>query len=293
MEKSILEKVMEASSYIASQIERKPQIAVVLGSGLGTLADEVIQDRVEIPYRDIPNFPTSEVEGHGNKLIFGKIYDKDIILMQGRFHFYEGLSMEQITLPIRALAFLGIESLILSNAAGGINKDFKPQDIMMITDHINLSGNSPLRGPNEEMFGTRFPSMKNAYSKRLIELARSIASMKGFEEEFDKKAMRLAQSDQDLKLDLKEGIYAFMPGPQYETDAEINMLRLLGADAVGMSTVPEVIVAAHMGIEVLALSCISNVAGGTMAPSHDEVLENAGKTEEKFKNFVMRLIMKM
>ncbi len=251
MKKGVLEKAAEASSYIASKIRRKPQIAIILGSGLNGLPDEVTDNRIEINYSDIPNFPVSRVEGHGNKLICGKIYNKDVMIMQGRFHYYEGYDMQDVTLPIRVFGLLGVESIIMANAAGGINKSFKPQDLMLITDHINLSGISPLRGPNEEMFGTRFPSMKNAYSKRLRELAKDVASLKGFEDEFGKRGMRIAQSDSDLKVDLKEGVYAFMPGPQYETDAEINMLRVLGADAVGMSTVPEVITAAHMGMEVL------------------------------------------
>ena len=289
----VLAKVSETTSYIASRVDAKPKIAIILGSGLGSLGDEVIEDRIEVPYSEIPNFPSSAVEGHRNMLIFGKIYGKDVVVMQGRFHYYEGLEMDEVAFPVRVFAFLGIEQLIVANAAGGINKNLKPQDLLLITDHINLSGNSPLRGPNEEMFGVRFPSMKNAYSPRLRELAKNVANFSEFDEELNKKALRMAQNDSDLKVDLKEGVYAFMPGPQYETDAEIEMLRRLGADAVGMSTVPEVIVAAHMGMEVLGLSCITNATSTEIPPSHDEVLENASKVEEKFKNFVMRIIMKM
>lgn len=289
----ILQKASETASFIASRIVNRPNIGIILGSGLGSLADEVKEDRIEIPYSEIPNFPTSKVEGHGNKLIIGKIYDKNVIIMQGRFHYYEGYELDEVTFPIRVFALLGIEQLIVTNAAGGINKKFKPQDLMIINDHINISGLSPLRGGNEDVFGERFPSMTDAYSPRLIELAKDVASLKAFDEEFDKKAMRKAKEGYDLTIDLQEGVYAFMTGPQYETKAEIKMLETIGADAVGMSTVPEVIVARHMGIEVLGISCITNVTSVGIAPSHDEVIENASVAEEKFKNLVMRLIMKM
>lgn len=290
---NILQKASEAAGYINSKISKKPKIAIILGSGLGTLGNEIYEDRIEIPYAEIPNFPVSKVYGHENKLIVGKIYDKDVIIMQGRFHYYEGYDMEEVTFPIRVFALLGIESLIVSNAAGGINKKFKAQDLMVINDHINISGISPLRGTNEEAFGTRFPSMTNAYSKRLINLAKEVASLEAFGDMFDKKAMRIAKGSEDLKIDLQEGVYAFMPGPQYETCAEVNMLNILGADAVGMSTVPEVITAVHSGIEVLGISCITNVAGGKNVPSHEEVIENASKVEEKFKTLIMRILMKM
>lgn len=290
---NILQKASEAAAYINSKITKKPNIAIILGSGLGLLANEVYEDRIEIPYSEIPNFPVSKVEGHGNKLIIGKIYDKDVIIMQGRFHYYEGYDMDEVTFPIRVFALLGIESLIVSNAAGGINKKYKPQDLMLITDHINISGLSPLRGKNEDAFGTRFPSMTNIYSKRLINLAKKVASLKAFDDMFDKKAMKIAKDSEDLKINLQEGVYAFMPGPQYETTAEIKMLTILGADAVGMSTVPEVVVAVHSGIEVLGISCITNVTGTGSIPTHEEVLENASKVEEKFKTLIMRIIMKM
>lgn len=293
MMKDILSKASQAVSYINTRIDCKPKIAIILGSGLGSLADEVHENRVEIPYYEIPNFPASKVEGHGNKLIVGKIYENDVIIMQGRFHYYEGYDMDEVTFPIRVFALLGVETLIVSNAAGGINKKFKPQDLMIINDHINICGVSPLRGENEEAFGTRFPSMTNAYSKRLIELTKDVASLKAFDDVFDKKTMRLAKDGEDLTIDVVEGVYAFMPGPQYETKAEIKMLDTLGADAVGMSTVPEVIVAAHSGIEVLGISCITNVTGTSMAPSHEEVLENAAGVETKFKDLIMRVLMKI
>ena len=284
--KDMLQKASETASFISSKIASRPKIAIILGSGLGSLADEIHEERVEIPYSEIPNFPTSKVAGHANKLIIGKIYDKDVIVMQGRFHYYEGYNMADLTFPIRVFAFLGVESLIVTNAAGGINKKFNPQDLMIIKDHINICGVSPLRGSNEDAFGERFPSMTDAYSSRLIDLVKDVASLK----EFDKK---LLKKENDLILDIKEGVYAFMPGPQYETTAEVKMLEVLGADAVGMSTVPEVIVARHMGIEVLGISCITNVIGNKENPNHKEVVENAAGAEEKFKNLVMRLLMKM
>lgn len=286
---NLLQKVSESVGYIREKITTNPKIAIILGSGLGSLADEILEDRVEIPYYEIPNFPVSKVVGHGNRLIAGKIYGKDVIVMQGRFHYYEGYDMDEVTFPIRVFALLGIEQLIVSNAAGGINKKFKTQDLMIINDHINICGVSPLRGPNEEAFGTRFPSMMNAYSKRLIELTKEVASLKAF----DKKAFKKMKDADDLIINVQEGVYAFMPGPQYETLAEIKMLETLGADAVGMSTVPEVIVAKHMGIEVLGISCITNVTGSNENPSHKEVIENAANAEEKFKDLVMRVIMNL
>ena len=289
----ILQKASESASYIKDRIADRPSIGIILGSGLGSLADEVKEDRVEIPYSEIPNFPTSKVEGHGNKLIIGKIYEKNVIIMQGRFHYYEGYELDEVTFPIRVFAMLGVEQLIITNSAGAVNKKFKPQDLMIIKDHINVMGLSPLRGDNEEIFGERFPSMTDAYSPRLIELAKDVASLKAFDEEIDRKTMRKAKDGYDLTIDLQEGVYAFMPGPQYETKAEAKMLEILGADAVAMSLVPEVIVARHIGIEVFGVSCITNVVGSTTPPSHEEVIENATGAEEKFKNLIMRLIMKM
>ena len=291
--KDILQKASETASFIAERIANRPKIAIILGSGLGALADEIHEERVEIPYSEVPNFPTSKVLGHGNRLIVGKIYDKDVIIMQGRFHYYEGYDMQELTFPIRVFALLGIEQLIVTNSAGAINKKFKQQDLMLITDHINVMGISPLRGENEEAFGTRFPSMKDAYSPRLIELAKDVASLKAFGDGFNKKTFKKSKDDYDLTIDLQEGVYGFMPGPQYETKAEGKMLEILGIDAVAMSLVPEVIVARHMGIEVLGISCITNVVGGDIAPSHNEVIENATEAEDKFKNLVMRILMKM
>lgn len=273
---NFLSKVLESASYINEFINDMPEIVVILGSGLGSLADEVT-DRIEIPYCDIPNFPYSNVIGHENKLIIGKIYNKSVIVMQGRFHYYEGYEMAEVTFPIKVFAMLGVSKLIVSNAAGGLNRKLKAGDLMLITDHINISGLSPLRGENVPEFGERFPGMRNAYSPRLIKLAKEQANSK-----------ELAQ-----KIDIKEGVYAYMPGPQYETEAEIKMLTTIGADAVGMSTVPEVISAVHSGIEVLGISCITDECYTAVSPSHDKVVETADRVSDTFKTLVMKIIMAM
>lgn len=305
----IFSKAIESSLYINERIDCIPDIAIILGSGLGSLADEVT-DKVEISYDEIPNFPSSTVEGHSGKLIVGKIYGKDVVVMQGRFHYYEGYNMDEVTFPIRVFTLLGVTKLIVTNAAGGINRKFKAGDLMLITDHINISGLSPLRGKNYSEFGERFPSMTDAYSPRLIELAKKVANAKELER----------------KINLQEGVYAFMPGPQYETKAEIKMLSTLGADAVGMSTVPEVISASHSGIEVLGISCITNlcfansqlfgkkdslddkkneelsdeeimkelndetISDTSTSPTHMEVLNVAKSVENDFKTLVMKII---
>lgn len=274
---NILEKATDAVSFIKERIgDRTPEIAIILGSGMGKVADAII-DGIEIRYSDIPNFPISSVVGHSNKLIIGFISGKCVAVMDGRFHYYEGYDMSQVAFPIKVFAKLGIQKLIASNAAGGINEEFKIGDLMIITDHINLSGNSPLRGKNEDELGTRFPSMTNAYTPRLVSLVKDI----------------VANSSILNHSNLREGVYAFMPGPQYETKAEIRMLSILGASAVGMSTVPEVISAAHSGMEVLGLSCITNLCFSTTPPNHQEVLETAKKVEDEFKNLVVEIIAKM
>ena len=273
----ILSKSIESAKYISEKINNViPEVGVILGSGLGKLANEVT-DRIEIPYKDIPNFPSSSVEGHSNKLIIGKIYDKRVIVMQGRFHYYEGYSLDEVTFPIKVFAMLGVSKLFVSNAAGGLNKKFKVGDLMLINDHINISGLSPLRGKNYSELGTRFPSMTNAYSPRLISLAKKVANSK----------------ELTKKIKIHEGVYAFMPGPQYETKAEIKMLSVIGADSVGMSTVPEVISAVHSGMEVIGMSCITNLCFATTPPNHDEVLNATKKAEENFKILVMKIIREM
>jgi len=262
------EKVLEAVEYIRTRVQSDPDIAIILGSGLGNLAYNIV-DAVEISYADIPYFPTSTVQGHDGKLIFGKIYGKDVVAMKGRIHYYEGYSMQEITFPIRVLTLLGVSKLIVTNAAGAINKKFKVGDIMLIEDHLNMSGTSPLIGKNYEVFGPRFPSMNHAYSQNMMDV--------------------MKENAKKLGISLQKGVYAFMPGPQYETKAEVKMLSTLGADAVGMSTVPEVIVAAHSGIEVLGISCITNATGAEEI-SHEEVLQAVNGASEVLTSLVVEVI---
>ncbi len=287
--KDILLEASEAARYILENSTVKPRIAIILGSGLGGLANEVVDERVEIPFSRIPHFKTPTVVGHSGKMILGKIYDKDVIIMQGRLHYYEGYDMSDVVFPVRVFALLGVRELIISNAAGGINKKFNPTDIMLITDHINVAGISPLRGKNEEGFGERFPDMSEAYSLRLRNIAKIATDFN--ESDINLKDKLFGKKDDyDSKIELKEGVYAYMTGPQYETPAEIKMLEVIGADVVGMSTVPEVIVANHIGIEVLGISCITNVTGSGVVQSHEEVIENADKVADKLKRLVMRII---
>lgn len=270
---NILKKAIESSKFIRELSGFKPKIAIILGSGLGEFSNNV-QDKIEIDYKDIPNFPVSTVEGHTGKLIVGKIYDKEVILMNGRFHYYEGYSMAESTFPIRVFALLGVEKLIVTNAAGGINQTFNTSDLMIIKDHIKLVAESPLIGKNISEFGPRFPDMTNAYSKKLISLAK--------------------ETSKELNIDIKEGVYAFMAGPQYETPAEINALKILGADAVGMSTVPEVIVANHCNIEVLGISCITNIIGKQQSQlTHEEVIKNADIASNNFSRLLLETLRKI
>lgn len=253
----------EAAEYIKGKITIKPELGLILGSGLGSLA-ETISSPVIIDYEDIPGFPKTTVPGHAGRFVVGDYKGKSVIAMQGRFHYYEGNDMETIVLPVRVMKLLGVEILIVTNAAGGINPNFRPADLMVITDHINFSGVNPLRGPNLDDIGPRFPDMTEAYSRELIQILVKVGKEQG--------------------IDLKQGVYAMMPGPSFETPAEIRMLRTLGADAVGMSTVPEVIAACHAGIKVVGISCISNMAAGILDQplSHEEVIETADKAKSKF-----------
>lgn len=268
----LLQKAMESATYIMKKINEKPDVVVVLGSGLGKLADE-IRNPIEISYNEIPNFKISNVVGHENKLIYGTIYNKKVLAMKGRYHYYEGYSMQEVTFPIRVFALLGIQNIILTNAAGAINKKYNAGDLMLINDHLKLCADSPLRGLNADEFGTRFPNMTDAYSKDFLNLAKSVAKT--------------------LKIDLQEGVYAFMPGPQYETLAELKMLSILGADAVGMSTVPEVITAVHSGMNVLGVSCITNETGTDKPLSHKDVTEVATGIEKKFTSLIVEIINKI
>lgn len=248
----------QAADYIQSKTDHRPGIGLILGSGLSPLADEIEQaDR--IPYQDIPHFPVSGVPGHAGKLVIGRLAGKVVLVMQGRTHFYEGHSMQHITLPVRVMQLLGVKTLIVTNAAGGINPGFRAGDLMLIVDHINLvgvGGSTPLRGPNIDQFGPRFPSMTHAYDPELAEIGRQVARR--------------------LAIDLQEGVYTCLAGPAFETPAEVRFLKVIGTDAVGMSTVPEVIVATHSGMRVLGISTITNVAvqavDAKLETTHEEVL---------------------
>lgn len=260
----LLDKMQEAAMYITSRIGNEPlQIGMVLGSGLGDLAEELTES-VAISYKDIPHFPVSTVFGHKGRLVAGYLEGKRVLCMQGRFHYYEGYGMDQVVFPIQVMHALGIENLLVTNAAGGVNTAFKSGDLMLITDHIRLIADNPMRGPNIESLGERFFDMTNAYDKDLSALARTQASTLG--------------------MVLKEGVYMFFAGPSFETPAEIRAARVLGADAVGMSTVPEAIAASHMHMKVLGISCITNMAAGILAQklTHTEVMETGEQVKESF-----------
>ncbi|MCC3869861.1 purine-nucleoside phosphorylase [Terrisporobacter mayombei] len=272
--KDLYTKIKESVDYINSKTEIKPNIGLILGSGLGVLADE-IENPIKIKYDEIPNFPVSTVEGHAGQLVIGNLQGKTVVAMQGRFHYYEGYSMEMITFPVRVMKELGAETIFVTNAAGGANKDYKPGDLMIITDHINLSGNNPLIGPNDNRIGTRFPDMSVAYTKEYAELAKKCA---------DK-----------LNIKVQEGVYAFFSGPTYETPAEVRMARILGADAVGMSTAPEVIVASHSKLKVVGISCITNMAAGILDQplNHEEVIETTQKVQGEFLALVKTIVSEL
>lgn len=270
----IFEKIEKAASFLKGKYDQTPQIGLILGSGLGVLADE-IENPVKIPYNEIPDFPVSTVEGHAGQLVFGMLNGIHVVAMQGRFHYYEGYSFEKVTFPVRVMKELGIEQLIVTNAAGGVNESFSPGDLMLISDHINNMGSNPLIGPNDSRLGVRFPDMSEAYSSELRQLAKGIAAKLG--------------------LNIQEGVYVGNTGPTYETPAEIRMLRHLGGDAVGMSTVPEVIVARHAGMKVLGISCISNMAAGILDQplNHEEVIETTEKVKADFLSYVKALVQKL
>ena len=265
----------KSAEYIKKKIKGKnPKIAIVLGSGLGGLAKEIKNETV-IKYKDIPNFPVSTVEGHAGELIIGDLNGTEVIAMNGRFHYYEGYEVAHTAYPIRVFSLLGIEDIILTNAAGGINTDIEQGSLMIINDHLSFFAESVLRGKNEDKFGVRFPDMSEVYSKELIEKLRPIML-----EEMGR---------------CYEGVYAYMKGPCYETPAEIRALRILGADAVGMSTVPEAITARHCGINVIAISCITNMAAGIIKKelSHEEVKETAQRVEKKFVEIIKEFVTKI
>src|SRR5690625_495857 len=266
-----MQMIKEATTYIKTKITTPPSLGLVLGSGLGVLADS-IEDATTISYQDVPHFPVSTVAGHKGQLVIGTLEGKQVIAMQGRFHYYEGYSMQQVTFPVRVMKQLGIESIIVTNAAGGINKNFEPGDLMVINDHINNMGDNPLLGPNDEALDVRVPDMSQVYDQTYSRHAEKCAK--------------------DLGIGIQQGVYVGNTGPTYETPAEVKMLRTLGGDAVGMSTVPEVTVAAHTGIRVLGISCISNMAAGILDQplTHEEVIETTEKVKEDFLRFIKKII---
>jgi purine-nucleoside phosphorylase len=270
MEK-MLEKINEAKFFLDHKLKTQPTLGLILGSGLGVLADE-IKDPIKIKYEEIPHFPTSTVEGHAGQFVIGTLNGKNVMAMQGRFHFYEGYSMKEITFPVRIMKALGVETVLLTNAAGGVNTGFEPGDLMLIADHINFTSYNPLMGKNYESLGPRFPDCSNIYSQDLRTQIKTLAK--------------------DLNIRLQEGVYMFNTGPVYETPAEIKMARVLGADAVGMSTVPEAIVAAHSDMDVVGISCITNMAAGILDQplDHSEVVETADRVQETFIQLVSEII---
>lgn len=266
-----LQMIEEAKNKIAGKTGHKPEIGLILGSGLGDLAKE-IEEAVVVPYADIPHFPVSTVEGHAGQLVIGKLAGKTVVAMQGRFHFYEGYTQREVVFPVYVMKALGIRVLIATNAAGGMNPNFRPGDLMVITDHLNMTGSNPLIGPNEEELGPRFPDMSTAYTPELRELAFRIAAKQG--------------------LQLQQGVYAGVSGPTYMTPAELVMLRNLGGDAIGMSTVPEVIAARHAGLKVLGISCITDMAiGEELEPlTHEQVVEVANRTKPRFMTLIKGIL---
>lgn len=269
-----MDRVKQAADYISSRIPHSSELAVILGTGLGGLANEIEQKTV-LKYAEIPNFPLSTVEGHAGELIGGFVSGKYILAMNGRFHYYEGYSMRQVVFPVRVFTMMGIKTMLISNASGGMNPEFRAGDLMAISDHINLMGDNPLIGKNLDQLGPRFPDMSEAYSRKLIRVAEGVSHKLGF--------------------DIRKGVYAALAGPNYETPAELRMLRALGADAVGMSTVPEVIAARHGGLEVLGISCITDIAiaDGLQVLDHEKVVKTANSAKAKFVNLVKGIIEKI
>lgn len=267
----MLEHIREARDYIQLKINIEPEIGLILGSGLGVLADQ-IENQTVIPYEEIPHFPKSTVEGHKGQLVIGHLAGRNVLAMQGRFHYYEGYQLEQVVFPVRVMHELGVHSLILTNAAGGINETFNPGDLMIISDHINNLGGNPLIGTNINELGPRFPDMSAVYDRAYIRHAKSCA--------------------EELGLKVQTGVYVANTGPAYETPAEVRMLRLLGGDAVGMSTVPEAITARHMDMRVLGISCITNMTAGILDQplAHDEVIETAAQVQNDFIQFVTTIL---
>ncbi|MCS6954325.1 MAG: purine-nucleoside phosphorylase [Bryobacterales bacterium] len=264
----------EAVEYVRRRTPLRPLIGVILGSGLGDFA-EAIEERTEIPYYEIPGWPKATAVGHAGKLVVGRVGVREVAVMAGRAHLYEGYSAAQVVFPVRVLGQLGVRGLVVTNAAGGINLSYRRGGLVLISDHINLQGANPLVGPNDESLGPRFPDMSEAYSRRYREIARAVAA--------------------ELGIELSEGVYAAVLGPSYETPAEIRYLRTIGADLVGMSTVPEVIAANHMGMKVLAISCVTNMAAGILPQrlTHDEVLQTGRMVRETLVRFLKALVPRL
>ena len=266
------EQVLQASAFLKDNLQSQAKIALILGSGLGGVVDQT-QVQKRIPYPQIPCFPCSTIQGHRGAFVLTEIQKRPVYALEGRFHYYEGKSLKEVTFPIRVLRQLGVKMLIVTNAAGIINEKFKPGEFMMIADHINLMGDNPLRGPNWDSWGPRFPNLTHAYDPKLIRLALTLARQRRFR--------------------LRKGVYAGVSGPSYETPSEIGMLKMMGADAVGMSTVPEVIVANHQGTRVCGFSCLTNYTSGHFHKnaSHEEVLAVSQRVTEKFGDFLKKFIV--
>jgi len=271
---TLFERAEHAARFIRARAEADVRVALVLGSGLGAFADE-LEDAVAVPYDEVPGFARPTVEGHAGRLVVGKVGGVGVAAMQGRFHFYEGYTLEEVTFPVRVLSLLGAKSLVVTNAAGGLNNSYEQGSLVLISDHLNLMGTNPLLGPNDPRFGPRFPDMTEVYDREYQDAAITEA--------------------REMGLELRRGIYAALTGPSYETPAEIRMLRLLGADAVGMSTVPEAIVARQMSMRVLGLSCITNMAAGVLDKpiNHEEVIETGERVRETFAELLRRVIPKL
>lgn len=263
-----------SEAHIKTMMDYKPTIGLILGSGLGDYGEK-IKDPIYIPYEELDGFPVSKVVGHKNRFILGTLFGARVIVMQGRFHYYEGIEQSLLAKPIRLMKQAGVKTLIITNAAGGVNTSFEAGDLMLITDHVNLSGSNPLRGENDDEFGPRFPDMTDVYTKELREMVKKIA-----EEE---------------QIKLQEGVYLMNAGPMYETPAEVRMARILGGDAVGMSTVPEAILAKHCGMKVIGISCITNMAAGILDQplSHQEVVETAARVKDTFERLIDRILEKL
>lgn len=268
------EKVQQSAAYISRRCGVLPECGIILGSGLGGMVDKMT-DKTVIPYADIPHFPRSTVAGHAGNLVIGTLAGKTVAVLQGRFHYYEGFSMKEVTYPVYVMKLLGVKTLLITNACGGIDRGLTPGDLMILTDYINMLGTNSLVGPNDERFGVRFPDMTEAYSLRLRELAKSAAA--------------------ELGISCREGVYAIFSGPCYETAAEIRAYRALGADAIGMSTVPETIAANYLGLEVLGIACITNMATGIAEKkhSHEAVLAIADRSSADLCRLAERVIGKM